>query len=190
MEWIPIKKKSKNKTRPARFDVKSNKLYFVYFQKIFSYLFKLSYSCIGGIDSATIEVFKTNRCASFLCVWEFVCVCVCFFLCLVSAPDYWEARFYVNFCLVLVDLCIIKLCINFLFRWHSKYLIHGSHIDRFGFFLLALSMALAGISVFFFWMVKTESQMLVMSCVFSGLSIAGWNSLDAVAVENYPTNLR
>ena len=51
-------------------------------------------------------------------------------------------------------------------------------------------MALAGISVFFFWMVKTESQMLVMSCVFSGLSIAGWNSLDAVAVENYPTNLR
>ena len=135
--------------------------------------------CVKQIDVLRFYVFGS------------LCVCLCvFFLCLVSTRDYWEVRFYVNFCLVLVDFCIIKLCINFLFRWHSKYLIHGSDIDRFRFFLLALSMALAGISVFFFWMVKTESQMLVMSCVFSGLSIAGWNSLDAVAVENYPTNLR
>lgn len=56
--------------------------------------------------------------------------------------------------------------------------------------LLALSMALAGISVFFFWLVETRTEMIVMSCVFSGLSISGWNSLDAVALENYPTHLR
>ena len=39
-------------------------------------------------------------------------------------------------------------------------------------------MVLSAVSVFFFWFVDTELKMLVMSCFFSALSVAGWNALD------------
>ena len=32
--------------------------------------------------------------------------------------------------------------------------------------------------------------MLIMSCVFSGLATAGWNALDVLSMELYPTHLR
>ena len=51
-------------------------------------------------------------------------------------------------------------------------------------------MVLSAVSVFFFWFVDTELKMLVMSCFFSALSVAGWNALDPLALENYPTHLR
>ena len=51
-------------------------------------------------------------------------------------------------------------------------------------------MVLSAVTVFLFWFVDTEMKMLVMSCFFSALSVAGWNTLDPLALENYPTNLR
>lgn len=56
--------------------------------------------------------------------------------------------------------------------------------------LLAASMVLSSVTVFFFWFVDTKVKMLIMSCFFSGLTVAGWNALDFLALENYPTNLR
>lgn len=54
----------------------------------------------------------------------------------------------------------------------------------------ALSMTLSGISVFFVWLVTSKVEMVVMSCIFSGLSVAGWNALDVISMEQYPTHLR
>ncbi|XP_065653316.1 synaptic vesicle glycoprotein 2C-like [Hydra vulgaris] len=56
--------------------------------------------------------------------------------------------------------------------------------------LLAISMVISGICVFFFWFVTTPTETLIMACLFSGVSVAGWNALDALALEQYPTNLR
>ena len=55
---------------------------------------------------------------------------------------------------------------------------------------LAASMVIAGTSAFFFWFVTTRTQMVIMSCVFSGLATAGWNALDVLSMELYPTHLR
>ena len=51
-------------------------------------------------------------------------------------------------------------------------------------------MVICGISVFFFWFVTTRTHMIIVSCVFSGLATAGWNALDVLSMELYPTNLR
>ncbi|XP_064168340.1 synaptic vesicle glycoprotein 2C [Anguilla rostrata] len=56
--------------------------------------------------------------------------------------------------------------------------------------LLSCSLLLSGISVFFIWLVKTKTQSLVMSCVFSAVSVISWNALDVVSTELYPTHLR
>ncbi|XP_055518608.1 synaptic vesicle glycoprotein 2C isoform X1 [Leucoraja erinacea] len=56
--------------------------------------------------------------------------------------------------------------------------------------LLCTSLFLSGLSVFFIWEVKTKIQSLVMSCLFSAISVVSWNSLDVVSMELYPTNLR
>ncbi|XP_072138412.1 synaptic vesicle glycoprotein 2C isoform X2 [Mobula birostris] len=52
------------------------------------------------------------------------------------------------------------------------------------------SLFLSGLSVFFIWEVKTKSQSLIMSCVFSAISVIAWNSLDVIGLELYPTHLR
>lgn len=56
--------------------------------------------------------------------------------------------------------------------------------------ILAVAMVLSGVTVFFFWLVTNRLEMIIMSCIFSGISVAGWNALDALALENYPTHLR
>eukprot|EP00111_Clytia_hemisphaerica_P017998 TCONS_00053279-protein len=56
--------------------------------------------------------------------------------------------------------------------------------------LLAGTMVLSAVCVFFFWFVDTKIKMLIMSCFFSALSVCGWNALDPLALENYPTHLR
>ncbi|KAK2172293.1 hypothetical protein NP493_973g01033 [Ridgeia piscesae] len=56
--------------------------------------------------------------------------------------------------------------------------------------LLVVSMMMSGCSVFFVWFLKTQTQSLVMSCVFSGVSVIGWNVLDVLGVELFPTHLR
>ncbi|XP_075038135.1 synaptic vesicle glycoprotein 2C [Mixophyes fleayi] len=56
--------------------------------------------------------------------------------------------------------------------------------------MLGGSMVLSGISCFFLWFGTSESMMVGMLCVYNGLTISAWNSLDVVTVELYPTNKR
>lgn len=51
-------------------------------------------------------------------------------------------------------------------------------------------MVLSGISCFFLWFGTSESMMIGMLCLYNGLTISAWNSLDVVTVELYPTDRR
>lgn len=51
-------------------------------------------------------------------------------------------------------------------------------------------MVLSGISCFFLWFGTSESMMIAMLCLYNGLSISAWNSLDVVTAELYPTDRR
>ncbi|XP_052830426.1 synaptic vesicle glycoprotein 2C [Octopus bimaculoides] len=64
-------------------------------------------------------------------------------------------------------------------------------VDRIGRkILLVVSMVISGLSVFFIWLVKTKVQSLALSCLFGGISVIGWNSLDTISSEIFPTQLR
>ncbi|KAK5867002.1 hypothetical protein PBY51_011526 [Eleginops maclovinus] len=56
--------------------------------------------------------------------------------------------------------------------------------------LLSLSLMVSSVSVFFIYEVHTQSQTLLLSCIFSGVSVIAWNSLDVLGTELYPTELR
>lgn len=55
---------------------------------------------------------------------------------------------------------------------------------------VAVSLLASSVSVFIIYMVKTKTQSLIVSCVFSGVSVISWNALDVVGTELYPTQLR
>ncbi|EPQ02615.1 Synaptic vesicle glycoprotein 2C [Myotis brandtii] len=64
-------------------------------------------------------------------------------------------------------------------------------MDRIGrLTMLGGSMVLSGISCFFLWFGTSESMMIGMLCLYNGLTISAWNSLDVVTVEMYPTDRR
>ncbi|XP_048359946.1 synaptic vesicle glycoprotein 2C isoform X3 [Sphaerodactylus townsendi] len=58
------------------------------------------------------------------------------------------------------------------------------------FFNAGGSMILSGISCFFLWFGTSESMMIGMLCLYNGLTISAWNSLDVITVELYPTDRR
>ncbi|XP_056142630.1 synaptic vesicle glycoprotein 2Ca isoform X2 [Lampris incognitus] len=58
------------------------------------------------------------------------------------------------------------------------------------FFNTGGSMVLSGISCFFLWFGTSESMMIFMLCLYNGLSISAWNSLDVVTTESFPTDRR
>jgi len=51
-------------------------------------------------------------------------------------------------------------------------------------------MLLSGMSVLLFFLVQNETEMTIMSCFFSGMTVVSWNVINAIALENYPTHLR
>ena len=52
-------------------------------------------------------------------------------------------------------------------------------------------MAVASLSVFFFWFIPAnETSVVAMTTLFSGFSIVGWNALDYIIVEGFPTKIR
>uniref|UniRef100_A0A8D0HEQ9 Synaptic vesicle glycoprotein 2C n=1 Tax=Sphenodon punctatus TaxID=8508 RepID=A0A8D0HEQ9_SPHPU len=64
-------------------------------------------------------------------------------------------------------------------------------MDRIGrITMLGGSMVLSGISCFFLWFGTSESMMIGMLCLYNGLTISAWNSLDVITVELYPTDRR
>lgn len=56
--------------------------------------------------------------------------------------------------------------------------------------LLSCSLLVSSLSVFLIYVVQTKTQSLVLSCIFSGVSVIAWNALDVVGTELYPTQLR
>ncbi|KAM7415024.1 hypothetical protein PAMA_019716 [Pampus argenteus] len=56
--------------------------------------------------------------------------------------------------------------------------------------LLTCSLLTSSLSVFLIYVVKTKTQSLILSCVFSGVSVIAWNALDVLGTELYPTQLR
>ncbi|XP_062873746.1 synaptic vesicle glycoprotein 2Ca isoform X2 [Trichomycterus rosablanca] len=62
-------------------------------------------------------------------------------------------------------------------------------LDSF-FYSTGFSMILSGISCFFLWFGTSEAMMIGMLCLYNGLSISAWNSLDVVTVELFPTDRR
>lgn len=65
------------------------------------------------------------------------------------------------------------------------------HMDKLGRkFFLCLSMLLSGCSAFFIYLVNSSSMNLLLSCVFGAVSTMGFNSLDCLGIELFPTHLR
>lgn len=58
-------------------------------------------------------------------------------------------------------------------------------------FIAASSMIISGIGVLLIWVLPSVDYITVLlSCIFSGFSIIGWNALDVLSVELFPTHLR
>ena len=58
------------------------------------------------------------------------------------------------------------------------------------FFVSVLSMVLSGLSAFLIYMVKSQTTNLVVSCLFGAASTMGFNALDCLMAELFPTGLR
>ncbi|XP_051917436.1 synaptic vesicle glycoprotein 2C isoform X2 [Hippocampus zosterae] len=56
--------------------------------------------------------------------------------------------------------------------------------------LLSVSLLVSSLSVFLIYVVQSKSQSLLLSCLFSGVSVIAWNALDVVGTELFPTQLR
>lgn len=56
--------------------------------------------------------------------------------------------------------------------------------------LLATSMVIAGVTVFFLPVIHNKTQNLLISCAFGAVSTVGWNSLDVLQAELFPTAVR
>ncbi|XP_014669036.1 PREDICTED: synaptic vesicle glycoprotein 2C-like [Priapulus caudatus] len=56
--------------------------------------------------------------------------------------------------------------------------------------LLAGSMVTCSLLVFFIWFIKNKLQNLILSCLFSAVSIMAWNSIDVLGTELFPTGVR
>lgn len=54
----------------------------------------------------------------------------------------------------------------------------------------AMSMVLSGVSVFFIPLIHNKYENLGISCVFGAVSTVGWNALDVLSAELFPTSLR
>lgn len=65
------------------------------------------------------------------------------------------------------------------------------HMDKLGRkFFLVLSMTLSGASAFLIYLVTSQLTNLIISCVFGLVSTMGFNALDCLGAELFPTNLR
>ncbi|XP_076062798.1 synaptic vesicle glycoprotein 2B-like isoform X2 [Oratosquilla oratoria] len=65
------------------------------------------------------------------------------------------------------------------------------HMDKFGRkFFLILSMTLAGVSAFGIYLVQTSLHNLILGCIFGAVTTMGFNALDCLGAELFPTHLR
>jgi len=65
------------------------------------------------------------------------------------------------------------------------------HMDKLGRkFFLVISMVMSGGCVFFIYLVTSELANLLLSCAFGFVSVMGFNALDCLCIELFPTNVR
>merc|ERR1712242_224277 len=65
------------------------------------------------------------------------------------------------------------------------------HMDKLGRkFFLVISMLLSGCSAVFIYLVNSAAMNLALSCIFGAVSTMGFNSLDCLGIELFPTSLR
>ena len=65
------------------------------------------------------------------------------------------------------------------------------HMDKLGRkFFLVLSMVLSGSCVFLIYLVKSATSNLIISCCFGLVSTMGFNALDCLGIELFPTKVR
>ena len=65
------------------------------------------------------------------------------------------------------------------------------HMDKLGRkFFLCFSMLLSGCSAFLIYLLNSTTMNLILSCVFGAVSTMGFNSLDCLGIELFPTSLR
>ena len=65
------------------------------------------------------------------------------------------------------------------------------HMDKLGRkFFLCFSMFLSGSSAFLIYLVNSSTMNLILSCIFGAVSTMGFNSLDCLGIELFPTSLR
>merc|ERR1719397_620660 len=65
------------------------------------------------------------------------------------------------------------------------------HMDKLGRkFFLCLSMLLSGASAFLIYLVNSANMNLILSCIFGAVSTMGFNSLDCLGIELFPTSVR
>lgn len=57
-------------------------------------------------------------------------------------------------------------------------------------FVSATSMVIAGLTVFFLPLIHNKTENLLISCVFGAVSTVGWNALDVLQAELFPTAVR
>eukprot|EP00122_Pirum_gemmata_P002534 Pgem_evm1s2283 len=64
-------------------------------------------------------------------------------------------------------------------------------VDRIGRKItLAISMTIAGISILFVPFFTSLAGVVVMNCIFGGFSMGGWNALNILSTELFPTRIR
>jgi len=55
---------------------------------------------------------------------------------------------------------------------------------------LTLSLLLSGVSMFFILMVNSGRDIVILTCVFSGISVASWNTLNVISAELFDVEIR
>lgn len=55
---------------------------------------------------------------------------------------------------------------------------------------LVFSMIGSGLAAFLIWFVRSSSGNLALSCIFGAVSTMGFNALDCLGAELFPTNVR
>ena len=65
------------------------------------------------------------------------------------------------------------------------------HMDKLGRkFFVVISMVLSGGCVFFIYLVTSKAANLALSCAFGFVSVMGFNALDCLGIELFPTHVR
>ncbi|XP_049807229.1 synaptic vesicle glycoprotein 2B-like [Schistocerca nitens] len=69
--------------------------------------------------------------------------------------------------------------------------ISGFIIDKTGRVkVIGISMFLSSIAAFFIWFLDTDAAVMIFEAIFNFMFIAGWNVIDVITIESYPTHLR